>query len=224
MDGTLASAAPQTRRRAVRRAVDLLAEVSNRAWSGGVPLRVGELSPFGLWVESEVLLEPGEAVDLAFVPPRWPAGVAPLRARGHVVSVQRGRRRRENSRAGMGIAFRDLPSMQALLLARLLRGLPPRLPCRTSEVLPPPLPRRSTPRPRVAPQDALAAPPVHADASFDAIRFEALAPLLTAGRLVAPPPAGRGVVIPFPTTGTLAAKSMRRRGASSRRCADTRPS
>ncbi len=30
------------------------------------------------------------------------------------------------------------------------------------------------------------------------VRFTALAPLLTAGRLVAPPPAGLGVVIPFP--------------------------
>jgi hypothetical protein len=160
--------------------VDLVAEVTSRSWGGSVPLLVGDLTPFGAWLETDVLLEPGEPVELSFVPPRWPAGVPPLRARGRVACVRRGRRRHETARAGMGIAFRELPAAHALLLARLLRGLPP------------PLPRRSTPRARVAPR-------IQADdVSLDALRFEALAPLLTAGRLAAPPAAGRGVVIPFP--------------------------
>lgn len=189
MDGSLAVLSPPTRRRAVRRAVRLLGEVTSRSWGGPVRLGIGDLSPFGLRLDTDVLLPAGEPVDLCFVPPSWPDQAPPLRVRGRVACVRRGRRQRDRARAGIGVAFVGLPEPYALLLARVLRGLPPPLPRRRVRIAPPALPRRSRERTLHVPLDLSA---------LEDLRFEALGELLTAGRLLAPPAAGRGVVIPFP--------------------------
>ncbi|HKU36633.1 MAG TPA: hypothetical protein VJR89_00765 [Polyangiales bacterium] len=90
-------------RRSSRRSVHLETEVRSEHWDGPVALLATELSPDGLWVESDYALEVGSELSVAFVPPHWPYA-APLSARARVTRVGRSRR------AGMGLCFRELRS------------------------------------------------------------------------------------------------------------------
>lgn len=194
---------PRGARRALRRAVRLECGVRSGLWSGALRFEASDLSAHGLWLDTDLALAPGESVHLRLTPPRWPLWSPPLDAQARVVRVSLNRRRADRSRSGMGLAFVGLSPVEVGLLALTLRGLPPPLP---SARMRPPMAVSGTSAslPAAATPDASFAAARHGepgalDADATELRFLALAPLLTAGRLVAPPPAGRAVVIPFPT-------------------------
>ena len=122
---------PTTRRarRAVRRAVQLEADVMSHLWDGGVPLPLTNLSRHGAWLDSDLALDVGDELGLVFTPPRWSSlGLPSVRARASVVRVCLHRRRSDSGQAGMGLRFLELPRVTEGCLDYVLRGLPPPLP------------------------------------------------------------------------------------------------
>jgi hypothetical protein len=87
-----------------------------------------DLSSDGAWLATDLPVEVGEQLVLTFRPPRWPAGVRPVRLRAEVVRVSLPRRRGDLRAAGMGIRFLGLDPALRATLATTLRGLPPPLP------------------------------------------------------------------------------------------------
>jgi hypothetical protein len=125
---TLESTTLLHRRRSLRRAVRLVAEVSSTLWQEPVTLAVTNLSAHGLWLVSDLPLAIGDAISLCFVPPGWPSP-APLTCDGVIAWVSLGRRRSDVGRpAGMGVRFTGLPTRTRHRLERALCGLPPPLP------------------------------------------------------------------------------------------------
>jgi len=99
------------RRRAGRRdPLAIQASIYSRWFDKPVPVETSDVSPEGLFLVSELLLEPGERVLITFAVP----GTAHLLvADAEVVRVSS-----EPGDAGMGLAFARLPSIDE----RILRG------------------------------------------------------------------------------------------------------
>jgi PilZ domain len=122
--------AVSSRRRSLRRAVQLEAEVSSPAWRDSVTLMVSDLSAHGMWLESDLILTVGDQLSLCFDPPHW-QGLPTLRADATVVRVSLLRRHEDSGcSAGMGVSFTGLAPGVARGLECALRGLPPPLPAR----------------------------------------------------------------------------------------------
>jgi hypothetical protein len=117
-----------TRRRALRRAVSLECAVLSTDWVDIAPLVAVDLSPLGMWLDTELLLEPGSELVVSFRPPHWPAWGAEVTVLAEVVRVGLPRRRGDHGSAGMGLRFLDLDSEHAQRMTRCLLGLPPTLP------------------------------------------------------------------------------------------------
>jgi hypothetical protein len=111
-------------RRAVRRAVELPCELVSHYWDAPAELHLGDLSPFGAWIDTEMPLHRGAEVVVSFRPPRC---YRELSVFARVTQVRTGRRRADRGRLGMGIEFGKLSDEERSLLAASLRGLPPRL-------------------------------------------------------------------------------------------------
>src|SRR5262245_61834510 len=93
------------RRRAVRRAVQLEAEVSCALWEDAVTMRVRDLSPYGVWLETELALAVGDTLRL-----RWPApqgsGFENFEAEARVARVSLAPTCQKcGQKAGMGLSF-----------------------------------------------------------------------------------------------------------------------
>lgn len=129
-----------SRRRSLRRAVRVETDVVSDLWDGPVPLLATDLSLHGLWLESELPLEPGAELLVTLVPPRW-QGDEPFVALAEVARVGLFRRQREARPSGMGLTFLDFERTHEQKLRAALRGLPPPLPKR-NVVRPPALPTR----------------------------------------------------------------------------------
>ena len=200
-----------TRRRSTRRAVRMPCDVYNRLWTGAVRLGATDLSPHGAWLATPLPLAPGEGVLVRFTPPRWPLSSPPIEVRAVVARAGLARRRRDAGRSGMGLYFDGLTDIETGCLALSLRGLPPPFPgCVRVPAI----------------ESAFVEAPL-LSARHTQLRFSALGPLLTGGRLVAPPPAGRGVVIPFPSSTARLARATnadQASGSSSCRYATVRTS
>lgn len=117
-----------SRRRALRRAVSLECAVLSADWSDVAPLVAVDLSPFGMWLETELLLEPGCELVVSFRPPRWPTWGAEITVLAEVVRVGLPRRRGDCGNAGMGLRFVDLDPEHAERMTGCLLGMPPMLP------------------------------------------------------------------------------------------------
>lgn len=119
-----------TRRRALRRAVSLECAVHSPLWDGPAWYQATDVSPFGLWLHSDLALELGDRVVLGFRPPRWPEWAWPVTAVGEVVRVSLPRRRGDRHPAGMAVRFTEIDPETAAQMQLRLRGLPPALPPR----------------------------------------------------------------------------------------------
>lgn len=108
-------------RRAVRRLVDVQCEVYSELWGEAIPHRVTDVSEDGLWIQTNLLLEPGSHVTLTFYPPDWEE---PLYVAGRVERVELQRRPGEGSAVGMGVAFEALRRDERRRLTLSMRGLP----------------------------------------------------------------------------------------------------
>lgn len=114
-------------RGAMRRAVDFSCDVACDVWDEILPHRATNLSPQGIWLETDYPLHVGTEVVLAFDAPRTDRRVLVY---GDVRRVEMRRRATERKGAGMGISFEYLSQRDRDLLAEVLRGLPPPLPPR----------------------------------------------------------------------------------------------
>jgi len=119
-----------SRRRSLRRAVELECQVLSDLWDGQAPFLATNLSPEGLWLQTPLPLEQGEELLLTLSPPRW-SEREPLVALAQVARVAMFRRRNEPQGAGMGLSFVDIDGGQQGALESCLLGLPPPLPSRT---------------------------------------------------------------------------------------------
>ena len=117
-----------SRRRALRRAVEIECAVLSGDWADVAPLVAADLSPLGMWLDSALPLETGAEVVVSFTPPRWPAWGSPVTVLAEVVRVGLPRRRGDCGSAGMGLRFLDLDPEHAARMALCLQGMPPTLP------------------------------------------------------------------------------------------------
>jgi hypothetical protein len=125
----LASPVP-SRRRALRRSVQLDCAVHSPLWDGEAFYLATDVSPHGLWLHTDLALDLGERLMLSFRPPRWPEWCWPVTAFGEVVRVNLSRRRADRPDAGMAVRFTEIDPVAREEMALLLRGLPPPLPQR----------------------------------------------------------------------------------------------
>lgn len=119
------SQALYSRRNAGRHAVDLECELRAEGWHEAVPLRATDLSTCGIWIESQLPLEPGSRVELSLTPPGWSR---PWSVSARVARVGLHRRRHDALASGMGLQFERMADFHVAALARALDGLPPPLP------------------------------------------------------------------------------------------------
>lgn len=117
----------QARRRAIRRAVALDCELVSSYWDEPIAHRVTDLSPYGMWIETPLPLDPGEELLVSFYPPRWPS-FDPVVAIGEVRRVELRRRSSDPRESGMGIQIHCFDPIDHEELAESLRGVPPPLP------------------------------------------------------------------------------------------------
>lgn len=97
-------------------------------WDRSVGLLATDVSPRGLWLASDLVMEAGQELVLTFRPPRWPDWGAPITALAKVVRAGLARRQADGGRAGMGLLFEDIDSEHVSRMSELMRGLPPPLP------------------------------------------------------------------------------------------------
>ena len=112
-------------RRSLRRSVFVGCEVLSDLWDEPVVHRATNLSPEGLWLESQLPLEPGTDVALSFAPPGREQAIVAV---GTVRRAVLRRRRHDRVPSGMGIAFTDLSEPALEMLRASLVGMPPPLP------------------------------------------------------------------------------------------------
>jgi hypothetical protein len=109
------------RRSAVRRALTLTCQVMSDLWEGPAPHVARDLSPKGVWLDTELPLEVGEKIVLSITPP----GLAfPLYLYGRVSRVRLARRSSDEFSSGMGVEFERVSEWDARTLDRALAGLP----------------------------------------------------------------------------------------------------
>jgi PilZ domain-containing protein len=109
-------------RRAARRAVNIHAELVTSRWDRPSAARCTDLSPYGMWLETPLPLVEGDEVVVTFRPPRADAELT-LFGR-----VRRIHRHAAGSTIGVGLELEGLDYDEQGLLARSLRGIPPRFP------------------------------------------------------------------------------------------------
>lgn len=134
----------KTRRRSVRRAVNVECNLESESWDGIVVLPATDLSNEGLWLESPYALDEGQEVVVSFP---LPGDGEPGRvwAIAEVARVGLWRRRGDDERPpGMGLAFTYFSEDDRSRLRTALAGLPPPLPggAPAWTASPPPLPKR----------------------------------------------------------------------------------
>jgi Tfp pilus assembly protein PilZ len=114
-------------RSALRRAVDIQCDVVSDFWDEPLAHKAVNLSPQGIWLETDYPLHVGTEVVLSFEPPRAERRVLVY---GDVRRVAFKRRASEKKGAGMAISFDYLSRRDTTMLEELLRGLPPPIPPR----------------------------------------------------------------------------------------------
>jgi hypothetical protein len=112
-------------RRSLRRSVFVGCDVLSDLWDEPISHRATDLSPDGLFVESQLPLEPGMDVAVSFAPPGREREVLAV---GVVRRAVLRRRRSDRVPSGMGIAFTHLSDAARETIAASLVGMPPPLP------------------------------------------------------------------------------------------------
>lgn len=120
-------------RRALRRALSMPCELVSHYWEGPVAHCIGDVSPFGAWIDTFFPLHPGAELVVSFSPP---GASRELVLFGEVVRVVTGRLRNDRGPLGMGIGFVGVSADDQEALGDLLLGVPPRLPRASREPSP----------------------------------------------------------------------------------------
>ncbi len=106
----------------MRRQANIPVEIITSLWDGPIRLRASNLSPGGLFVNSEMLLDPGMPIICAFELHKDHF------IYGRVARVNRLRRVTDRGRPGFGVEFMYTTPITRLRIREALRGLPPPIP------------------------------------------------------------------------------------------------
>jgi hypothetical protein len=134
--------APNSHRRALRRAVELPCEVVSRYVDEPLLYWATDLTPFGVWLEAPAPMQVGEQMVICFQPTVW----WNQRELMIFAEVTRVAWNRDTNTRGMAIEFIDITPHEQRALTAWLRGRPPRLPQRRQRASS----RRRLPAPRAA--------------------------------------------------------------------------
>jgi len=115
---------PDEDRRAVRRDLDLQCELVSHYSDEPVEHQVTDVSPFGVWIDTEMPLHPGAEVVLSMTPPSFGQELTVF---AKVARAVTGRRRGDRGPLGMGLQFEDLTHDEQAELTEALIGIPPKL-------------------------------------------------------------------------------------------------
>jgi hypothetical protein len=113
------------RRFEVRRARRSLIELISQHWDDPVEMITTDMSPAGLFMPSDLLLEAGEPVVACF---ELPGHQTEFQLFGEVIWVSLPRRWSDFGAAGMAVQFVKTTPLERITIRHSLRGLPPPLP------------------------------------------------------------------------------------------------
>jgi Tfp pilus assembly protein PilZ len=110
----------------VRKARRTDAEIISGLWDEPLPMLATDLSPAGLFIPTDILLEPGEIVVACFC---LPGHREEFQLFGEVAWVAMSRRATDADQlAGMGVRFVKTRPIERLVIRATVRDLPPPLP------------------------------------------------------------------------------------------------
>jgi hypothetical protein len=109
----------------VRKARPTSIELISQHWDEPIEMVATDISPGGLFIPSDILLEAGESVVACF---RVPGHVQELQLFGDVIWVALPRRQSDYGVSGMAIEFVKTRALERLTIRQALRGVPPPLP------------------------------------------------------------------------------------------------
>ena len=115
----------------MRRTIETPIEIITSFWDEPVNLIASDLSPRGAYLESELMPELGEHVVCSL---ELEEGTREFCFFGEVTRINLNRRKADGGRPGFGIQFLDCSPMDRLMIRAALRGLPPPIPSRRSEL------------------------------------------------------------------------------------------
>jgi hypothetical protein len=121
------AAGARRERRSLRRALVIDCDIECDSWDGVICLRATDVSNEGLWVETQIALNPGAELVLSFALP----DAAPdkrMWATAKVARVGMWRRRDDIHASGMGLVFTYCSQADRERLAAFLVGRPPPVP------------------------------------------------------------------------------------------------
>ena len=114
-----------TRRREMRRAKNADIEMISQYWDEPVDMVAADMSPSGIFISSDLLLEVGEPIVACF---KLPGHKLEFQLFGEVVWIAMPRRWSDFGLAGMGVEFLNTTPLERLSMRHSLRGVPPPLP------------------------------------------------------------------------------------------------
>ncbi len=112
-------------RHEVRKAKPTVVELISQYWDEPIEMTATDISPGGLFIPSDVLLEAGEPVVVCF---NLPGHRQEFQLFGDIIWVAMPRRATDRGEAGMGVTFTKTRPLERLTIRQTLRGVPPPLP------------------------------------------------------------------------------------------------
>jgi hypothetical protein len=109
----------------VRKAHLTTIDLVSQHWDEPIELLATDISPAGLFIPSDILLEAGEPVVACF---KVPGHRQEFQLFGDVIWVALPRRATDTGTAGMGVRFVKTSPLERLTIRQSLRLLPPPLP------------------------------------------------------------------------------------------------
>lgn len=109
----------------VRKAKTTTVELICQHWDEPLEIAASDISPGGLFIPSDILLETGEPVVACF---HMPGHHQELQLFGDIIWVALPRRATDSGAAGMGVRFVKTSPLERLTIRHSLRGVPPPLP------------------------------------------------------------------------------------------------
>ena len=113
----------------IRRGKLTTVELICQHWDEPIEMQATDISPGGLFLPSDILLEAGEPVVACF---HMLGHKQEFQLFGDIVWIAAPRRASDHGVAGMGIEFVKTSPMERLAIRHSLRGVPPPLPYRFS--------------------------------------------------------------------------------------------
>jgi len=109
----------------VRKAWPTQIEMISQYWDEPIEMMATDISPGGLFIPGDILLEAGEPVVACF---NMPGHKEQYQLFGDITWVSLPRRASDHGLAGMGIQFVKTSPLERITMRQALRGVPPPMP------------------------------------------------------------------------------------------------